>query len=63
MLDDVTMLQEAEHTGALDELRVRTRDDISRLVGSAKLLGRWLLVLAEPEVDQATAVVDQQQPA
>ncbi|MEU5109947.1 hypothetical protein AB0G64_00420 [Streptomyces longwoodensis] len=36
VLDDVTMLQKAEHRAALDELRVRTRDDIGRLVSSAK---------------------------
>ncbi|MFI1374884.1 hypothetical protein ACH4UY_23070 [Streptomyces longwoodensis] len=36
VLDDVTMLQKAENRAALDELRVRTRDDIGRLVSSAK---------------------------
>ncbi|MET9119451.1 hypothetical protein ABZX38_35385 [Streptomyces longwoodensis] len=36
VLDDVTMLQKAQDRFALDELRVRTRDDIARLVSSAK---------------------------
>ncbi|MFF9165121.1 hypothetical protein ACF081_33335 [Streptomyces longwoodensis] len=36
VLDDVTMLQKAQDRFALDESRVRTRDDIARLVSSAK---------------------------
>ncbi|GHD35611.1 hypothetical protein [Streptomyces galbus] len=36
LLDGVTMLQKAETRAALDQLRVRTRDDIGRLVSSAK---------------------------
>ncbi len=36
VLADITELPKADARAALDELRARTRDDISRLVGSAK---------------------------
>ncbi|MEU1418097.1 hypothetical protein [Streptomyces sp. NPDC005731] len=36
VLTDITQLTKADSRAELDELRARTRDDISRLVGSAK---------------------------